>query len=96
MKENIKNSAVEELQNLASDLKDVMDEEALSKNPKVKALRSQLDDWGAQAKEVVKEASQKTKWAAKVADDYAHEEPWRLIGAGVAIGVVIGLLLGRR
>ncbi|MGL4666414.1 MAG: DUF883 family protein [Saezia sp.] len=96
MREELKKSAVEELQDLASDLKDVMNEEALSNHPKVKALRHQLDDWGVQAKDVVKEATEKTKWAAKVADDYAHEEPWRLIGAGVAVGVVIGILLGRR
>lgn len=96
MKENAKKLVVEELQALASDLKEVMNEEALSNNPKVKALRTQLDEWGEQARYAVRDATEKTKWAAKVADDYAHEEPWRLIGAGVAVGVVIGILLGRR
>jgi ElaB/YqjD/DUF883 family membrane-anchored ribosome-binding protein len=38
----------------------------------------------------------KTKEAAKVADAYVHENPWRSVGFAASIGVVIGLLIGRR
>jgi len=41
-------------------------------------------------------AVQKTKAAAKATDHYVHEHPWQSIGAAVALGVVIGLLLNRR
>jgi ElaB/YqjD/DUF883 family membrane-anchored ribosome-binding protein len=34
--------------------------------------------------------------AAKTTDDYVHENPWPVIGAGVAVGVVLGFLLARR
>ncbi|MES2354707.1 MAG: YqjD family protein [Pseudomonadota bacterium] len=39
---------------------------------------------------------QKTKAAARVTDDYVHENPWKSIGIAAGIGVVIGLLLNRR
>ena len=38
----------------------------------------------------------KTKEAAKVTDAYVHENPWRSVGFAASIGVVIGLLIGRR
>jgi ElaB/YqjD/DUF883 family membrane-anchored ribosome-binding protein len=38
----------------------------------------------------------KTKEAAKATDDYVHENPWRAIGVAAGVGLVIGLLIGRR
>ncbi|MDZ7594690.1 MAG: DUF883 family protein [Thiobacillus sp.] len=38
----------------------------------------------------------KTKEAARATDVYVHENPWRAIGAAAGVGLVIGLLIGRR
>jgi ElaB/YqjD/DUF883 family membrane-anchored ribosome-binding protein len=38
----------------------------------------------------------KTKEAAKVTDEYVHENPWRSVGFAAGVGLVIGLLIGRR
>jgi ElaB/YqjD/DUF883 family membrane-anchored ribosome-binding protein len=38
----------------------------------------------------------RTKETAKAADAYVHENPWRSVGLAASIGVVIGLLIGRR
>jgi len=38
----------------------------------------------------------KTKAAAKATDVYVHENPWRAVGAAAGVGLVIGLLIGRR
>ncbi|MFA7242724.1 MAG: DUF883 family protein [Sulfuricellaceae bacterium] len=38
----------------------------------------------------------KTKAAAKATDVYVHENPWQAIGVAAGVGVVIGLLIGRR
>ena len=38
----------------------------------------------------------KAKAAAKATDAYVHENPWRAIGAAAGVGLVIGLLIGRR
>jgi len=36
------------------------------------------------------------KAATKATDVYVHENPWRAIGFAASLGVVIGLLIGRR
>lgn len=38
----------------------------------------------------------KTKEAARATDVYVHENPWRAIGVAASVGLVIGLLIGRR
>ena len=38
----------------------------------------------------------KAKAAGHAADDYVHGNPWRAIGAATGIGLVVGLLIGRR
>lgn len=90
----------EELQNLSQDLKEVLEEEALAGNAKVKVLRArvenQLHDIRESAVDAAREAAYRAKRAARAADEYAHEEPWRIVGAAVAVGMAIGFLLGRR
>ena len=34
--------------------------------------------------------------AAKTTDDYVHQNPWPVIGASVAVGMVLGFLIARR
>lgn len=34
--------------------------------------------------------------AATATDDYVHDNPWSSIGAAAAIGMLVGVLLGRR
>ncbi len=38
----------------------------------------------------------KAKQAARATDDYVHDNPWQAIGVGAAIGLAIGVLIGRR
>lgn len=38
----------------------------------------------------------KTKAAAKATDEYVHVHPWQAIGVAAALGIVIGVLIGRR
>ena len=48
------------------------------------------------AAEKSKLAAQKAREAASTANAYAHDEPWQIAGAALAVGVLVGLLLGRR
>lgn len=34
--------------------------------------------------------------AGKAADQYVHDNPWSSIGAAAAVGLLVGVLLGRR
>ncbi|MDP1634852.1 MAG: DUF883 family protein [Gallionellaceae bacterium] len=37
----------------------------------------------------------KTKQAAKATDEYVHENPWRAVGIGAGVGLIIGMLISR-
>lgn len=51
--------------------------------------RTKLAEASATAKETAKQAAAKT-------DEYVHEHPWQAIGAGAAVGILIGILIARR
>lgn len=97
---NAKNEVMKELQNLAQDLKELLADEALAGNAKAKDLRSRLEDKideiRLRAKDVSQEATEYAKHVAKATDDYAHDKPWHLIGTGAAVGLLLGVLLGRK
>ena len=38
----------------------------------------------------------KARAAGHAADDYVHEHPWKAIGAAAGVGLIVGLLIGRR
>ncbi len=38
----------------------------------------------------------KARAAASAADEYVHDNPWVAMGAATGVGIVIGLLIGRR
>ncbi|CAG0971175.1 putative protein YqjD [Burkholderiales bacterium] len=42
------------------------------------------------------EAIDRAKAAARITDDFVHDNPWQVIGAAVAIGFLAGLLMNRR
>jgi len=41
-------------------------------------------------------AAARARAAGHAADDYVHEHPWKAIGAAAGVGMIIGLLIGRR
>lgn len=64
------------------------------------AVRSKVEASLATAKEKMTDAEHalvaRTKAAAKATDEYVHVHPWQSIGIAASIGVVVGLLIGRR
>jgi ElaB/YqjD/DUF883 family membrane-anchored ribosome-binding protein len=63
-------------------------------------LRSQAESSLANAKGKLAEAQgdliEKGKAAAKSADEYVHENPWKAIGVAAGVGLLVGLLIGKR
>lgn len=66
----------------------------------VAAMRSKVEASLAAAKEKMTDAElallAKTRAAAKATDEYVHGHPWQAIGIAASVGVVVGLLIGRR
>jgi ElaB/YqjD/DUF883 family membrane-anchored ribosome-binding protein len=90
-------------QELASDLKQVAhDAEALLKatagetSEKVKEVRSRLTQALESAKETCARIQDKTVQAAKATDHAIREHPYESIGIAFGVGLLIGVLVGRR
>ena len=94
-------------QQLINDLKVVAaDAEALLKatagqgGEVVAAARAKAEASLEEAKAKMADAQEallaRTKAAAKATDEYVHTHPWQSIGAAAGVGIVIGLLIGRR
>jgi len=42
------------------------------------------------------DAMDRAKATARATDEYVHDNPWQALGVAAALGVLIGLLIGRR
>ena len=42
------------------------------------------------------EAMDRARAAARVTDDYVHDNPWRAIGVAAVVGFLAGMLINRR
>ncbi len=92
---------------LAADFRAVMDDiDALMTTTgkdvtvEAKALRERIQERLSGAKEKLidaqHEAVQRAKDAAVATDDYVHAKPWQAIGVAAAVGLALGVLIGRR
>ena len=106
MSTNLQNTTVTKEQ-LISDFKVVIaDAEALIRatanqgGEAVVNLRAKAEESLAAAKVKLADAQEalieKGKIAAQVTDDYVHEKPWHAVGIAAGVGLVVGLLIGRR
>lgn len=101
------NSTVSEQQKLVSDMKsviadaeDMLHATADQAGDKVAGLRARIQERLQGAKVRLSEAEkvlvEKTRAAARATDVYVHESPWTAIGVAAGVGVLVGLILGRR
>ncbi|HQS37509.1 MAG: hypothetical protein B7Y16_00085 [Methylotenera sp. 24-45-7] len=106
MNNNVQHTTVTKEQ-LISDFKVVIaDAEALIRatanqgGEAVANLRVKAEESVAVAKVKLAEAQEvlveKGRIAAKATDDYVHEKPWHAVGIAAGVGLVVGLLIGRR
>jgi len=106
MSNNLQNTTVTKEQ-LISDFKVVIaDAEALIRatanqgGEAVVNLRAKAEESLAAAKVKLADAQdvlvEKGRVAAKATDDYVHEKPWHAVGIAAGVGLVVGLLIGRR
>jgi ElaB/YqjD/DUF883 family membrane-anchored ribosome-binding protein len=66
---------------------------------KVAAARDRIQENIAGAKARLSAAEEtvvaRTKEAARATDEYVHENPWKAVGIGAAVGVIVGMLIAR-
>jgi len=83
-----------------ADAEELLRATASQAGEKVVVAREKIQDSLHRAKIKLAEAEDvmidKTKQAARATDEYVHENPWKAVGAAAGIGLIIGLLIGRR
>jgi ElaB/YqjD/DUF883 family membrane-anchored ribosome-binding protein len=89
-----------ELERLVGDLRSLLNSNDLDGITGIKQLRQRLDDGMHSVRDsairAAQDAAEQAKEAARAADRYAHDEPWRVAGAALAVGALVGFLLARR
>ena len=93
-------SAQADLEKIVGDLRSVLSNKDLDNVPEIRQLRQRLDDTVGTARDsavrAAQDAARQAKEAALAADRYAHDEPWRVAGAALAVGALVGFIFSRR
>ncbi|HMN20283.1 MAG TPA: DUF883 family protein [Ottowia sp.] len=95
-----KDELVANLRRVISDAEDLLAATAGETDSRIADLRARARKNLAVARDKLADADAalraSARRAANATDDYVHENPWSSIGAAAAVGMLIGVLLGRR
>lgn len=95
-----KDKLVQDFKVVVSDAEELLRATASQAGEKVAAAREKVQESLHRAKVKLAEAEEilidKGKQAARVADEYVHDNPWKAVGIAAGVAFVIGLLIGRR
>lgn len=95
-----KEKLVQDLKLVIADAEELLKATAAQAGEKVAAARERIQDRIHTAKIKLAEAEEalviRTKEAARVTDQFVHEKPWYAVGIAAGVGLIIGMLIGRR
>ena len=90
---------LDEFSTMLSDAEELLKRASNETGERAKDLRAQVEAKLLSAKlrlqELEGEAMDRAKAAARVTDDYVHDNPWGAIGVAAAAGFLIGLMINR-
>lgn len=95
-----KQKLMDDLSAVVSDAEELLKASANQTGERITAARARAEESLKTAKarlSVTQEAlTERAKLAAKEADAYVHENPWKAAGVAAAAGILIGALIARR
>ncbi|HLA35756.1 MAG TPA: DUF883 family protein [Rhodocyclaceae bacterium] len=95
-----KDKLIADLKLVLADAEELLRATADQAGDKLADIRTRTADRIAGVKLKLAEAEaavlERAKQAGRAADEYVQENPWRSVGIAAAIGLVVGLLMGRR
>jgi ElaB/YqjD/DUF883 family membrane-anchored ribosome-binding protein len=93
-------SLLDDFSTMLTEAEDLLKRAGNETGERAKDLRAQVEAKLLSAKlqlqELEGEAMDRAKAAARVTDDYVHDNPWGAIGVAAAAGFLIGLMINRR
>lgn len=91
---------VSDLKNVVSDAEALLNATSTQTGEKIQAVRARAEESLRQAKarltEIEQEAIRRAKEIADATDEYVRDNPWQSVGIAAGIGLLLGVLLGRR
>ncbi len=91
---------VQDLRTLVADAEDLVKATAAETGERIKNARTRLEDHLRVARARLDEAQlalvEQSKVAAAATDRFARENPWKVAGIAAGIGLLLGVLIGRR
>jgi ElaB/YqjD/DUF883 family membrane-anchored ribosome-binding protein len=91
---------VDDFSAVLTEAEDLLKRAANESGERAKDLRSQVEAKLLAAKlrlqEIEGEAVDRARVAARITDDYVHDNPWQAIGVAAAVGFIAGLMMNRR
>lgn len=95
-----KEKLIRDFQSVITDTEELMKFVSDEGGGKAQALRDKIDRNLRLAKDYLHDVEgtvvDKSKVAARVTDEYVHENAWRTVGLAIGVGIVIGLLIRDR
>jgi ElaB/YqjD/DUF883 family membrane-anchored ribosome-binding protein len=91
---------VEDLKAVVSDAEGLLKATADQTGGKVAEVRGRIEESlkaaRARIAEEGKAVVEKAKSAAKSTDEFVHDHPWKAVGIGALVGLLVGFLISRR
>jgi ElaB/YqjD/DUF883 family membrane-anchored ribosome-binding protein len=91
---------IDDLQMVVRDAEALLQATAAQTGEKIEGVRARATESLQKARQrlaaVEKEAVQEIREAADAADKYVHKNPWQAMGVAAGVGLLLGLLIGRR
>lgn len=95
-----KEKLMEDLRLVVSDAEELLRATANQAGEGAAAVRARIQENLQTVKENLVDAEtaviERTRQAAKVADQYVHDNPWKAIGIAAGVGALVGMLIARR
>lgn len=95
-----KDKLVQDFKLVIADAEELLRATATQAGEKVAAARERIQDRLHTAKIKLAEAEEavliRTREAARVTDEFVHDKPWYAVGIAAGVGLIIGMLIGRR
>lgn len=100
MTNNSKQKLVSDMKIVVSDAEEILRATAGVAGEKMVDLREQIADRLHDAKMRLADAEaalvDRTKAAARATDDYVNDNPWQAVGIAAGVGLLLGIIIGRR
>lgn len=97
---NSKEKLVSDMKVVVSDAEEILRATAGVAGDRLGELRERITDRLRDAKVRIADAEEllvdRTKAAARATDDYVNDNPWRAVGIAAGIGLLLGIIIGRR